>query len=164
MITAKRRIRVHLFYPLVGIGALIWFLVRVLPKPSRAAYPCMRIAAPFASSFILWLMGVFSSWLFFRHAVLFFRQSRYAIAAACIVSGGIIGTIFFSSPQSRLFAMAVFSEPRIPNNPVGTAQGANPGRVVWVHDSNATNWEGVGHGHIWESGNTNLIKVEKIPE
>ena len=162
MIVAKRRKMFHLFYPLVGIGALLWFLIRVIPKPSRAAYPCMRVAAPLASSFFLWLIGVFSSWLFLRHAALFFRQSRYVIAAACIVSGGIVGSIFLSSPQSRPFAMAALSEPRIPNNPVGTARGANPGRVVWVHDSNATSWGGVGHGHLWESGNTNQTVVDRM--
>jgi hypothetical protein len=33
-----------------GISTLLWFLIRVIPKPSRAAYPCMRAAAPIASS------------------------------------------------------------------------------------------------------------------
>ena len=26
--------------PITGLAALIWFLIRVVPKPSRAAYPC----------------------------------------------------------------------------------------------------------------------------
>jgi hypothetical protein len=28
-----------------GLASLIWFLVRVVPKPSRASYPCQRAAA-----------------------------------------------------------------------------------------------------------------------
>ncbi len=33
-------------FSLLGIGSLVWFLVRVIPKPSRAAYPCMRGQPP----------------------------------------------------------------------------------------------------------------------
>jgi hypothetical protein len=29
-----------------GLLALAWFLIRVLPKPSRATYPCQRAAFP----------------------------------------------------------------------------------------------------------------------
>jgi len=28
--------------PVVGLFSLIWFLIRVIPKPSRATYPCQR--------------------------------------------------------------------------------------------------------------------------
>jgi hypothetical protein len=49
---------------LVGCAALAWFLLRVIPKPSRAAYPCQRAAFPVASAFVLWigasLAGLFS--------------------------------------------------------------------------------------------------------
>ena len=34
-----------LAFPIVGILAIIWFLVRVIPKPSRVAYPCQQAAA-----------------------------------------------------------------------------------------------------------------------
>ena len=42
-------------FPIVGLLALMWFLIRVIPKPSRAAYPCQRIAFPIASQFVIWL-------------------------------------------------------------------------------------------------------------
>jgi hypothetical protein len=29
-------------FTVMGIASLIWFLVRVIPKPSRATYPCMN--------------------------------------------------------------------------------------------------------------------------
>ena len=44
----------------VGLGALIWFLIRVIPKPSRATYPCQRAAFPIATTFVIWLTGVVS--------------------------------------------------------------------------------------------------------
>jgi hypothetical protein len=44
--------------PASGFLALVWFLIRVVPKPSRAAYPCQRVAAPLAGSFLVWLAGI----------------------------------------------------------------------------------------------------------
>ncbi len=43
---------------LAGAVALVWFIVRVVPKPSRAGYPCQRAAFPLASSFVLWVMAL----------------------------------------------------------------------------------------------------------
>jgi len=45
----------------VGLSALAWFLIRVIPKPSRASYPCQRAAFPIASAFVIWLTGVVTS-------------------------------------------------------------------------------------------------------
>ena len=41
----------------VGLAAFVWFLIRVVPKPSRASYPCQRAAFPIASAFVLWIAG-----------------------------------------------------------------------------------------------------------
>ena len=35
-------------FPLAGLLALVWYLARVIPKPSRASYPCQRAALPIA--------------------------------------------------------------------------------------------------------------------
>jgi hypothetical protein len=45
-------------FPLAGTVSLLWFLVRVIPKPSRATYPCQRLAAPLASGFVVWMTGI----------------------------------------------------------------------------------------------------------
>ena len=42
--------------------------------------------------------------------------------------------------------------------PLGTARGSKPGRVVWVHDPEVTNWKGPGDGHWWEA---NRVKQER---
>ena len=55
-------------FPVVGLLALIWFLVRLIPKPSRAAYPCQRVAASLASSFLAGLLGLGGAFLAFRKA------------------------------------------------------------------------------------------------
>jgi hypothetical protein len=154
--TSERRLFSRMVFPLFGIASLVWFFIRVIPKPSRAAYPCMRVAAPVASTFVLWLIGIFSSWLFLKRARLFIQRSQYLIAFACIATAGISGGIVISSPHSPAFAALKTDVP------IGEAKGANPGRVVWIHDSNATNWGGVGDGHWWESSHTNQAVVDQM--
>jgi hypothetical protein len=48
----------RLLFIIMGIVSTMWFLIRVIPKPSRAGYPCMRVAAPVMSGFILYLLSV----------------------------------------------------------------------------------------------------------
>ena len=49
--------------PIAGLLSLAWFLIRVIPKPSRAMYPCQRVAMPLASGFVAWLVGLVGSLL-----------------------------------------------------------------------------------------------------
>ena len=57
--------------------------------------------------------------------------------------------------------MALGSAPA-PNDPIGVARGTNPGRVVWVRDSNATDWAGpgMGDGHWYDNSATNPAVCE----
>jgi hypothetical protein len=49
-----------------------------------------------------------------------------------------------------------------PNQPMGEAKGIHPGRVVWVHDPEATDWKGPGDGHWWEAGHTRQDRVSEM--
>ena len=69
-----------------GLASLVWFLVRVIPKPSRAAYPCQRAAAPLASGFVVWLLGVIASAVAAKKARQYLYRSRYVIAGLCILA------------------------------------------------------------------------------
>ncbi|MGA2679010.1 MAG: DUF362 domain-containing protein [Sedimentisphaerales bacterium] len=120
---------------ITGFAALIWFLIRVIPKPSRATYPCQRVAFPLASGFTIWLMGLAGSVVAFRKARRYFLRARY-----------IVGIMFVSFSISFIWMAMSHTTPKIVladsqpvNEPMGTAQGIFPGRVVWVHDANATN-------------------------
>ena len=62
-----------LIVPLFGIISLIWVLIRVIPKPQRAAYPCMKVAIPFASSLLIYISGLLASAVIFRKA---FRKAQ----------------------------------------------------------------------------------------
>ena len=89
----RRRPRcwVKWLFPLSGLLALIWFLVRVIPKPSRATYPCQRMAFPMASGFVIWLAGAIASIAAVRKAKRSFAQSRYVLCA--ILLAGSISAI-----------------------------------------------------------------------
>jgi uncharacterized protein (DUF362 family) len=57
---------------IIGFAALIWFLIRVIPKPSRASYPCQRASFPIASAFVVWVVGILISNTFFKKAKIAF--------------------------------------------------------------------------------------------
>jgi hypothetical protein len=122
--------------PITGLLALIWFLIRVIPKPSRATYPCQRVAFPLASGFIVWLTGALGSIAAFRSAQKYLKKARYALASVCIVgSVAFMWLAMAADPNSQPVAQA----DELPaNTPIGTATGINPGRVVWIHDPNST--------------------------
>jgi len=144
--------------PIAGFVSLVWFLVRVIPKPSRAAYPCQRMAAPLASGFVVWILGLLASVSAARKAKHYLHRSRYVIAGLCIaVSVGALW-LTLSITQTK---MAVADDP-VPNAPIGVAKGIHPGRVVWVHDPEATDWEGPGDGHWWEPSHTSQPAVDRM--
>ena len=51
----KKNVIFKVCFPLFGLAALIWFLIRVVPKPSRIEYPCQQIAAPIAFYFVAFI-------------------------------------------------------------------------------------------------------------
>lgn len=127
-----------LFIPFVGLASLIWFLIRVIPKPSRATYPCMRVAAPLASGFVAYLIGLTASILAFWRAKKRFYEARYLIAGCFLLIGILTG--IWTMQNSGKPAMAFNVAPPAPSNaPIGEANGIFPGRVVWTHNPDATN-------------------------
>lgn len=143
----------RLLLPLAGFGAFIWFLVRVIPKPSRARYPCMQAAAPLASSFVIWLLSLGGAALFATKARSFLWQSRWRVGLACAVGACASIALNLAIPRNSATAQGLalpesviytdstnpdLAQIRAPNQPLGVARGVKPGRVVWVHDPDAT--------------------------
>jgi parallel beta-helix repeat protein len=129
-----------------------------LPKPSRATYPCQRLAAPLASGFVVWLTGLIGSTLAYRKAKKHLYQSRYVVAALCLtVSITALWLSVTLTGQDSAQAAFVPSEP--PNSPIGVAKGIYPGRVVWTHDPDATSWDGAT-GHWWHDEHTDQKVVD----
>ena len=151
----------RLLFPFVGVIALVWLAVRLLPKPSRAAHPCMKAALPVASTFLIWLAGLSAS-------VSAFRLSRRPCRTLWAVAAAGVGLVvflltFLVAPQINLQG-AVCQDPLGLNNPIGEAKGIFPGRVVWEWNPDATNENCVpnkwGDGYFLDKNcNQNVVDV-----
>jgi hypothetical protein len=157
----------------LGFLAALWFLIRVIEKPQRASYPCQRAAFPMASAFVFWLIGLVTFKTAFSKI-----NSRYSQNWAKItIFGGLAVGIFM------VYTLTIFSKeiradesksetkydytPDKSNQPVGTAKGIFPGRVVWAHDPKVTKWNGYWNkesDQYWTDANTNQQRVEKMLE
>ncbi len=145
-------------FPIIGLLSLIWFLIRVVPKPSRATYPCQRVAVPLAGGFLAWVAGLIGSALAYRKARRSLHQSRYVVAGVC-AAAAVLAVWWSLSIANSDPAGAAFIPAEPPNSPMGVAKGIYPGRVVWVRDSDATSWDG-STGRWWDDDNTNQDVVD----
>lgn len=166
IVPARKRNWLALVFTGMGLFSLVWFLVRVIPKPSRAAYPCQRVAFPLASSFVAWilaLLGTVAAWRRSRaHNLQFWKACLWgsaALAAAVLV--------VTSMPVLRTLAANPV------HGPVGVGKGVFPGRVVWVHapdstysgetNADGTSWAGYTSAEHWyETNHTDLATVEEM--
>jgi hypothetical protein len=157
----RRHLWLIWLWPAVGLFSLIWFLIRVIPKPSRATYPCQRVAFPLASGFVVWLLGLGGSAAAFRKARSCLSRRRYFVAVLCVVVS--IGCVLVSLTLTAE-KKARAADPHPGNIPIGVGKGVHPGRVVWVHDPNATDWAGpgMGDGHWWQSNHTDQQAVDRM--
>ena len=142
----------------VGLASLAWFFLRVIPNPSRAAYPCQRAAAPLASGFVLWIVGSLATASVWRRARELWGRWQWRLACACLLAAGTLAIGALVAQREPLQLASAHA----PNQPVGVAKGVHPGRVVWVHDPNATNWDGPGQGHWWEADHTTQAAVDRM--
>ena len=83
----------------MGIISTGWFLIRVIPKPSRAAYPCMRVAAPLMSGFVVYLITLGGIAVIIRKARRNFLRARY-IAAGSMLFVALVALVIIISQDS----------------------------------------------------------------
>lgn len=139
----------RLAFVVVGAAALLWVLLRVVPKPRRIAYPCQRAAAPVAGTFIIWLLGVFgarAAWHRARYHLGRLRHVRAVCFLAAALAAGVVAVT-----QTPVFL--AWAEGSTPHGALGQGKGIHPGRVVWVHAPEATDWEGYTSTNRWWSSN-----------
>ena len=128
----------RLLFPIIGIAAMVWILIRVIPKPSRLSYPCVRTAMPLASGFIGYLgMLALSGFAFLRSKKPIQYYPAFFLAAFTVF--GISGFLLFDSDVLHKDVQITVDASVISNQPIGVAKGIFPGRVVWVHNPRATN-------------------------
>ncbi|MDH7600348.1 MAG: DUF362 domain-containing protein, partial [Sedimentisphaerales bacterium] len=144
-------------WPITGLLALVWFLIRVIPKPSRAQYPCQQVAGKLAGGFLCWLAGLIGArWAMNRARV---HLARRAMLAALLMFGLGIGVIWLTIPSNK--GMAAFSPTEQANSPIGQAKGIYPGRVVWVRQEQVARWDG-RTGDWWQDPNTDQSIVDAM--
>lgn len=155
---------------IIGISATIWFLIRVIPKPSRATYPCMQAAAPLMSSFVIYLMALGTSMYSFRKFKQAFQKSRYLVGSVFLLLVLISASVIILNNNENALANVLNpvdnTFPIESNQPVGVAKGLFPGRVVWVQDEQATNENYIpksGSSDYWYTdNNVNNLVVEDM--
>lgn len=153
---------------LLGVASVIWVLIRVVPKPSRATYPCQKVAQPIAAGFITWLLGLIGSSIIIRKAGKLFKKQRYFVGAICFVTALMVGFLTFgntgdiaASTVNFVTSPTSFVPTDSANSPMGTAQGINPGRVVWVYDSSLCDQNSTS-GWWWEDQRTDPVVAQRM--
>ncbi len=149
----------------LGLGSLIWFLVRVIPKPSRVGYPCMKAAFPVATSFVTYLVGITGVTLFFRKARERMIQSKVLLSFVFVFLGLATGFVALVSNSYETYAIdAELKTELVANSPIGTAIGIFPGRVVWEHNTDATDKDCNNNaGDYWfQDDNTDQTVVSQM--
>jgi hypothetical protein len=80
-------------------------------------------------------------------------RRRFIEHAAAI--GGAVGF-------GRLWAGEPAANEPEPLKPIGQAKGVHPGRVVWVHDPEVTDWKGPGDGRWYQANHTKQDCVDQM--
>ena len=158
-----------LVFIITGLLATIWFLVRVIPKPSRAGYPCMRAAAPLMSGFVIYILSFATSLVAFKKSRSLLKKRSYTGAVLLLVVGLASASTFFvlHNRQTVFATPAIMNEPPDgANNPMGTEQGIIPGRVIWAWNADATNenCENKPGNSYWDYINNDTLVIRGMVE
>jgi len=150
-----------ILFHIAGIICIIWFLIRVIPKPDRIRYPCQQMSIMVALGYITFWILLWSA--IFHGLSIWMKKVKYNISKFAPVI--LVSFILIFSISSNVFAdinndekeKLVIWDP-IPKEPIGTPLGVSPGRVVWVWNPNATEKE--LSGYWWEMENNNQTVID----
>lgn len=146
---------------IAGLSSTLWFLIRVIPKPSRASYPCMKASAPIMSAFVIYLLTFFGSVTAFRVAQRQFNKAKYLYSFVFLVLALLISGIFYFGNPEKMYAGTVNRLTTLTTSPIGVAKGIFPGRVSWAHNPNAAHWDGKS-GFWWDDKNNPQNETDKL--
>ncbi len=156
-----------LIFLVPGIVSTIWFIIRVMPKPSRAAYPCMRVAAPLMSGFVIYILSVGGLTLLFRKTRNGIHRVRFISTLFLLFTAlfSFSNTVDPATSGNDITEGNILTGPSDgPNQPMGEPAGINAGRVVWVWNPEATNENCINSFDLHKPGNTDQDVVSKMME
>ncbi len=156
----RMRVPAKAVYISMSVLATVWFLVRVIPKPSRAAYPCMQVAAPMMSGFVIWILAFSGAAFAFQKAKHKLFEARYLAAGLFLIVGIVSTSVFMarSAKQTQAENLKVWYKPNIP---LGEAKGMFPGRVSWGHNPKIASWD-EKTGMWWEDRFNNQAETDQL--
>lgn len=157
----KRPIVKRITLLFLGFSSTIWFLIRVIPKPLRATYPCMQASAPMMSAFVIYLITFFGSIKAFKVAQKHFSRAKYLYGVLFLGVALFGSVLFFFGNPVEIYAKTVIALLVETNKPVGDAKGIFPGRVVWVHNPKVANWDGAT-GYWWDDAYNPQTETDKL--
>ncbi|MBN2802043.1 MAG: DUF362 domain-containing protein [Deltaproteobacteria bacterium] len=144
-----------------GLLATLWYFVRVIPKPSRAAYPCLQDTAPLRIGFLTYLVSIAVSSFALVKARRSFINARYIYGSLFLVLFGLSTAAFVSGDAKQASAAFIGMETgQLENSPIGVARGIYPGRVAWVHNPAVANYDGTGQW--WSDDNNDQETADKM--
>ena len=146
---------------ILGLSSVIWVLIRVVPKPSRAAYPCQKVAQPLAAGFIAWLLGLAASTLIIRRARRLIQRQKYFLGMLSFAMAILLCFITMSDTHNFAAPSGTFVPTDPANSPLGIAKGIHPGRVVWVFDSSLCDQSSTT-GWWWEDERTDPEVAQRM--
>jgi hypothetical protein len=152
--------RKGIVFHLIGLGCLFWFLIRVVPAPHRSQYPCQQVSIPIAMAYLAFWTGLFiglTQWI--RKVKIKAAAVAPAFVIVSLISCAIGGMVFAGSLNENT-PVSLESWNPIPNQPIGSPQGLNPGRVVWVWNPDATPSD--LNGYWWETQNNNQTVIDQM--
>jgi len=152
-----------IMFIILGISSTVWFLIRVIPKPQRAAYPCMRAAAPIMSTFVIYLLTLSGSVVAFRKAKNHFMRARYLYAVTFFTIALACSLVFSVKKTEVVNASSVDINSVTSNSPIGIGHGIFPGRVTWVFDPKVATWDGTNK-YWWDEKSTSQTEADKMLE
>ena len=159
---SKIRIPWKITFVAMGIFSMFWVLFRVLSKPQRIDYPCVRAASPVMCSFLGWLFTMGGGIYFFKISKAALKKRAIVLSAGLFLLASLLVVLSTLTSPNPTYA----SESSLPevNTPVGIPQGVKPGRVVWVWNPDATNPDCTNaFGDAWDlPHNSNMTVVDSM--
>ena len=152
-----------ILFHIIGIICIIWFLIRVVPKPDRIRYPCQQMSIIVALGYITFWIILWSA--LFHGLGLWMKKVRYntskfppAILVSFLLIFSISSNVFADNNYDENEKLVLWNP--IPKEPIGTPKGENPGRVVWVWNPEAT--EKDLSGYWWNMENNDQTVIDQM--
>jgi len=148
------------WFHIAGIVAIIWFLVRVVPRPDRIRYPCQQMAVATMSGYVAFWVILWGA--MFHGIALWMRKAKTNFGKFSPLL--LVGMVLSFSVSSMVFADTATIKQDDPTpweplalDPIGTPTGLNPGRVVWVWNPDATNKYLIGYWWLENNNDQDVI-------